>query len=173
MTKQVASLTGQQFGRLTVSEEIERQGSHRIVICKCQCGNARTVRFASLRSGNTRSCGCFQRERVSKVMTTHGKMNTAEYRSWCHLRSRCLNKANVGYHNYGGRGITVCERWGKFENFLIDMGERPSKKHTVERVDNDGPYSPENCIWATKDTQVNNMRTNRCLTLNEVCLTVA
>jgi hypothetical protein len=96
---------------------------------------------------------------------THRMSNTAEYRAWCHMLHRCNNPKDKAYHNYGGRGITVCEDWLKFENFYRDMGDRPSEKHSLDRIDNNGNYCKDNCRWATRKEQCNNRRSNR-----HVCL---
>ncbi len=126
---------------------------------------------------NTTSCGCFRREVSSRRMTTHGASpvdgKTAEYNLWCTMRQRCNDPAARSYPRYGGRGIQVCVRWNDFAAFLADMGPRPSPNHQIERVDNDGPYAPDNCRWATAREQANNRRTNHTLTYTGRTQTIA
>jgi hypothetical protein len=145
-------------------------GGKRLVLCRCPCGNEFVAELANVRSGHTRSCGCRRREAARARHQEHGQsrpgaMNAAEYVVWCRMKSRCLAPTDGAYPRYGGRGITVCDRWrNSFENFLADVGPRPSPRHTLERIDNDGPYSPENCCWATPKEQGRNKRTNHLLT---------
>jgi hypothetical protein len=129
--------------------------------CECACGTIRTIRDSSLKSGKSSSCGCV-RTQVLLNRKTHGMTNTAEYRGWQDMKSRCLNPKNISYKRYGGRGITVSERWlNSFENFYADMGDRPEGEHiSLGRIDNDGPYSRANCRWENPTMQNRNKGNN-------------
>jgi len=105
--------------------------------------------------------------------TIHGMYGTPEYRSWQHMKSRCFNPNHKNYLDYGGRGIKVCDLWLNFENFLADMGLKPTAKYSIDRIDNDGDYCPDNCKWSTQTEQVNNRRSNRLITIDDVTLTIA
>jgi len=140
-------IEGQTFGRLTVLGFAGRYPLNRNAqwFCECVCGTIIKTIGASLRNGHVHSCGCLRLECVAEANTKHGMSDTSEHRIWVKLRNRCNNPRNDKFADYGGRGITVCARWDDFANFLADMGERPTPKHTVERIDNNKGYAPDNC----------------------------
>lgn len=125
---------------------------------ECFCGKIFTNQLHSIFSLNTTSCGCKGNRNYNPSL--HGCTYTPEYRAWNNLKNRCTNVKAINYHRYGGRGITVCEKWKTFEGFIEDMGKRPSSKHSIERINNDEGYYKENCKWATKQEQVRNRCTN-------------
>jgi hypothetical protein len=155
-------LTGRRFGKLVVLSRAETRNKRTYWLCRCDCGTEKVISGHGLtarsRSRQTRSCGCIFRDKeyrhgISIRATRHGHYRNGEgsltYRSWTAMKRRCFNKENHSYPNYGGRGITVCERWLVFENFLADMGPRPKRNVTLHRIDADGNYEPNNCKWAS------------------------
>lgn len=149
-------IAGHRFNRLTAKEAVY-VGAERRWRCKCDCGGEAVVRAAALRNGNTGSCGCWKREVLPLATTKHGLTKHPLYSAWKGMRNRCNNPRHPRYKDYGGRGVRVCKRWDKFENFLADMGERPPRM-TLDRKNNDGNYSKRNCRWATPKEQRKNSR---------------
>ena len=159
-------LTGTRVGRLTV---IKRgTGSRTKFLCRCDCGKEKVIDSSSLRNQTTRSCGCLNSEIVKKRNYKHGEIThhsmTKEYRAWLHMKGRCVFPSDKSFHNYGGRGIIVCERWlNSFSNFLEDMGRCPNG-YSLERKEVNGNYEPENCEWIPMVNQARNTRFNVRLT---------
>lgn len=163
---------GVRYGRLIVTE-ILRENGKTYAKCICDCGGSALRLIGGLRQGSTRTCGCARH--YAHVVHGNARVGktTTEYRIWKAMRSRCETPTCPAYSNYGGRGIVVCERWGVFANFLADMGRRPSLQHSLDRINNDGPYSPDNCRWATKVQQGRNSRKNRLITFNNETLPIS
>lgn len=167
-------LTGKRFGRLVVLEEAERKPNQTIRwLCKCDCGNIKSIKSAHLIGGQINSCGCLRNELNLKRSITHGMNNTRIHRIWVGIRTRCYNKNEKCYKYYGGRGIKICDKWKTFEGFYEDMKEGYADNLTIDRINVDGDYCKENCRWADKETQANNMRTNRMVTVNGINYTLA
>ena len=160
----ITNLDGKTFGRWRVLAYFGSTKHHASLwVCVCSCGTEKVVSSAGLNSGRSRSCGCLHKEVVGRMKTKHGKHKTAIYSVWRSIKGRCLNKSDSAFPYYGGRGITVCKRWMKFENFYADMGE-PKPGMSIDRIDNDRDYRPSNCRWVDRNTQMRNTRANRMLT---------
>jgi len=170
--KGMEDLVGRRFGRLTPIA-CEKINGFVYWLCACDCGAKARVCGYKLRHGHTRSCGCLKKDILLERNHVHGLTGTAEYHAWAAMHGRCYNRNNEAYKDYGGRGIKVAPEWSTFTAFLKDMGKRPSPKHSLDRVDNDGDYGPRNCRWATKQKQNNNRRSNRWLELGGSVLTCA
>ena len=169
-------LTGRVYGRVTVVRFVDTIKKHPTWQCICECGTVFQCTSGRLTSGNTKSCGCLKREVTGRLNLKHGcarvEKRTPEYTVWKGVVKRCFNPNDSNFANYGGRGITVCDRWMEpdgqgFLNFLYDMGKRPSLAHSIDRIDVDGDYEPGNCRWADSKQQARNRTDNRVLTLNE------
>ncbi len=166
------NLVGKKYGLLTVLAEVERKGKDRRVLVRCDCvlATEKVVYFGNLQRGATTSCGCVHKSISSAVAialnTTHGLCKHRLYSTWGSMKKRCHDPKHKSYATYGGRGITVCERWQRFENFYADMGPTYKEGLTLDRKDNNKGYDPDNCRWATWSEQGKNRRTNLIATLN-------
>lgn len=168
-------LTGKRFGKLVVECRAGKDSSgHSAWRCKCDCGNTKVARGSHLKAGDIQSCGCIVAEQLRGRSTKHGLEHTRLYRIWRGIMARCYNPESNRYHRYGGRGITVCEEWKNdvkaFFDWAVANGYRDDL--TIDRKDNDGPYSPDNCRWATQKEQLNHTSRNRNVTINGVTKTV-
>ena len=165
-------ITGQIFGRLRAIRRAENYPRYRQSrwLFACECGNEYTNFGYLVWLGKVVSCGCYIREalKAGRLHLKHGKTGTPEFNSWVSMRARCLRSGDAAYPDYGGRGITVCQPWNDFAVFLSDMGVRPTPRRTLDRIDNDGDYCPQNCRWADKTTQVRNRRTSTWIEVNGV-----
>jgi hypothetical protein len=154
------TLTGRRFGRLVVIKEAGRCKYGQVLWeCRCDCGKTTIVLGNSLQRRLTKSCGCLHSELNRKRLTTHGMSRERQYKNWAGMIQRCRDQRHRYYKNYGGRGITVCDRWLNFENFFEDMGPQPDGM-TIEREDNNKGYEPGNCKWATRAIQNRNKQGN-------------
>ena len=143
-------------------------------LCECACGTPKVICGSHLRSGHSRSCGCFRDQSLSERRFKHGMSDGPEHIAWQRMRIRCYCKTSDNYAFYGGRGIQVCDKWrDSFEAFLADIGPKPSKTSSLDRIDSNGHYEPGNVRWAEKLVQANNTRSNRRLTFEDKTLTIA
>jgi hypothetical protein len=172
-------ISGNRYGRLIVkSRDHDHPSKNTMWHCVCDCGKEKTINGYSLVRGSTKSCGCIQREIMRQLKTTHGGSHrgkhTPEYKTWAGMKKRCYDENNNTFINYGGKGVKMCERWlESFDNFLADMGRKPSPKHSIDRLDSSGDYSPENCRWATQQQQANNKSSNRVISYKGQSKTIA
>lgn len=166
------NLIGRKFGSWTVINKAPRRYTRTQWMCRCICNKEVSVSEGSLLNGvSVRCLECYKKKRENGP--TSVKNRNPLYAIWRTMLARCYNEKNTGYHNYGKRGIKVCERWNSLDNFTEDMGERPSRKHTIERIDNDGNYEPLNCKWATYREQANNKRGNYKITYKDITKTMS
>lgn len=166
------------FGRLKPIERVmsTTKGGRKVYKwrCVCDCGNETQVVISDLKRGKTKSCGCLNREIVSKTSMKHGMSKTIEFNIWRGIKQRCNNKKCSTYKYYGNLGVKICDRWlNSFENFYKDMGDIPSKNHSIDRIDVNGDYSPENCRWSDSKTQSRNKKFNHNVTFNNETMCIA
>ena len=169
-------LSGARFGKLTAIEldgEKTKLTGLAYWVCKCDCGATKTIRASHLKSGATSSCGCIRKDKTLSKATRIPESKSPEYRSWSGMHTRCKNPLAKNFKNYGGRGIKVCDRWESYGAFLSDMGRRPGPKYSLDRIDNNGDYAPENCKWSTPIEQSSNKRNNHFIEHDGLRLTLA
>lgn len=173
MSRKTPDIAGVKFGRLTALSRAEtKDKNHAYWNCKCDCGKTITARTSHLKTGFVSSCGCYKSESSAIRQYKHGDVYSPTYGAWASMKSRCNNPSQNDFNLYKGRGITVCERWNDYRNFLEDMGHKPAGT-SIDRIDNNKGYFPENCRWATAKQQARNKRNNRFILLNGDNKTVA
>lgn len=133
---------------------------------KCDCGSEKIINSKDVKSGKIKSCGCLRKELLIKRKLRHGFCGTRVYKIFIGMHTRCSNKKAQSYSRYGGRGISICKEWGSFENFIKDMGQPPSNKHSLDRINSDGNYEPNNCRWSTQKEQCNNQKRNKVISFS-------
>jgi hypothetical protein len=174
--KDFVDWTGKIFGRLTIVRLVG-EGNHTIKNrwnCICECGNEKILKEYNFLYGNTKSCGCLQKQRASESTFKHGASKSRNYILWSHIKDRCYNPNSQYYHIYGGKGITLYKEWyDSFETFTHYIGERPTKEHSLDRIDSNKNYEPDNVRWATPTEQANNTSQNHNLTYNNVTQSIA
>jgi hypothetical protein len=169
----IIDLSGERFGRLIVLSRAPNNKKTTRWLCLCDCGITKAINATCLTKEITQSCGCLRKEKTGKQFSRHGMTNSSEYSIWCAMKRRCSDKNNRYYHRYGGRGIVVCDNWkDSFENFYKDMGKKPDG-YSIDRIDVNGNYSPENCKWSNAVEQANNKSTNNFLTYGDETHTIA
>ena len=181
MSRKVEDYIGHKINRLTLLEnlgtKISGNKSRRYVLARCECGSVKEIDFYKIVSNHTTSCGCFRLEKVTQMINgniTHGKSKTVEYMAWNEMKERCYNPKHSRYKYYGSKGVKVCDRWlHSFENFYADMKDKPFPDMSLDRIDGDKDYAPENCRWADIHTQNNNKSDNVFFTHKDKTQTVA
>lgn len=167
--KKEKDITGQRFGNLVAIKKVEKKKNRTFWLFKCDCGNEKEINKSSVLSGRSKSCGCFHKKMMHAKFSIHNETETRLYQCWRDMKVRCLLKTNIHYKNYGGRGITICEEWLKsfvsFANWAISKGY--SDNLTLDRIDVNGNYCPENCRWITQKEQAKNKRNNRKITFDK------
>lgn len=164
----------ERFGRLIVLEYIGKIKGRHMVRCVCDCGKIKTYILSNIKNGHTKSCGCLIKDNKKPRTIKHGQYKTSEFKAWQSMIQRCYNTNSHNFKLYGGRGITVCDKWrDSFESFLQDIGKKPSKKHQLDRINNNANYTPDNCRWSTPQQNSNNRRNTIYVLFNNELVTIS